>query len=312
MVLAGSSLLLLAAVSLGACGEGAGPARFLSIGTGGTGGLYYPLGGGLAARLSASDSLRQYTAEVTGGSVENVNRVIAGQIDLAFSLAVTLYEAHHGEGDYQSPSPELRIIAPLYPNLVHVVLGRGAAVESFQNLRGMRVSVGPAGSGTEQTSRQLLEVHGLTYDDIEERFLSFNESSAALRDGALEAAIISVGYPAAAVLEATTSGGAKLLSLDETAVDRLIDRHPYYGRGEIPPGIYPGVETPVQTVAMNNWIIARADLADEVVVNLLNILRDDRDSLVRIHEMASHIDLANLGEAPILLHAAVERWLAGN
>ena len=303
--------LLIAVISASACLEDGGSDRFLSIGTGGTGGLYYPIGGGLAARLTAGDSTRQYTAEVTGGSVENVNRVIAGQIDLAFSLAVTLYEAHHGGGDYPTPNPDLRIVAPLYPNVVHVVLGRGADVESFDDLRGQRVSVGSAGSGTEQTSRQLLEVHGLSYDDIEERFLSFNESAAALRDGALEAAVISVGYPAAAVLEATTSGGARLLALDADAVAKLIEQYPYYSAGEIPPGIYPGIETPVRTVAMSNWIVARVDLDEQVVLDLLNVLRDERVSLARIHEMVEQIDLDDLATAPIALHPAVERWMAG-
>ena len=301
---------LVGGLALLGCGEGGGGARFLSIGTGGTGGVYYPLGGGLAAQLTQRDSTSQYTAEVTGGSVENVNRVLAGQIDLAFSVAVTLFEAHNGLGDYEQANPDLRIVAPLYPNLIQIVVGRGVEISSFDEIRGMRVSVGPAGSGTEQTARQLLEIHGMTYDDVDEKFLSFNESSAGLRDGALDVAIVSVGYPASAVLEATTSGGARLLGLESTRIDQLVQAYPYYQEGVVPTGIYPGLEEPVATVEMNNWIVARADLSAEVVDALLNVISEDRVSLERIHEMAAYIDLDALASAPIALHPAVETFLA--
>ena len=119
--LARACLPLLAAASLAAC-EGGGSGRFLSIGTGGTGGVYYPLGGALASRLSERDTTRQYTAEVTGGSVENVNRVAQGQIDLGFALAVTAYEAYHGGLGFDSAVTSLRVIAPLYPNVGHAAV----------------------------------------------------------------------------------------------------------------------------------------------------------------------------------------------
>ncbi|HZD06467.1 MAG TPA: TAXI family TRAP transporter solute-binding subunit, partial [Longimicrobiales bacterium] len=214
---AAAGVLLAAGVAAG-CGDGGAPQRFLSIGTGGTGGIYYPLGGALAALLSATDSTRRYTAEVTGGSVENVNRVAAGQIDLGFALAVTVYEAFHGGVGRDRPLDVLRIVAPLYPNVTHVLARRDPAIGSVADLRGRRVSVGSPGSGTEQVARQLLEAYGLGYDDVEERFLTFNESAAALRDGALDAAVLSVGYPAAAVLEATTTGNVTLLPVDATRV----------------------------------------------------------------------------------------------
>ena len=126
---------LLAAVAI-ACGEGGPPVSFLSLGTGGTGGIYYPLGGGIAARLSARDSTRRFPAEVTGGSVENVNRVAAGQIDLGFALAVTAYEAFHGLGDYETPVSDLRILAPLYPNMVHVLVRESGPIRRGVDRRG--------------------------------------------------------------------------------------------------------------------------------------------------------------------------------
>jgi TRAP transporter TAXI family solute receptor len=295
---------------LPACGgPGSGARQFLSLGTGGTGGIYYPLGGAIASRLSVRDSIRQYTAEVTGGSVENVNRLREGQIDLGFALSVTAYEAFHGGQDYATPFQDLRIAAPLYANLVHILVPRGSTAGSLGDLAGARISVGAAGSGTEQTARQILEAYGLTYEDVDARYLTFSESAASLRDGAIDAAIISVGYPAAAVLEATTTGGARLIPVEEERIGALRSRYPYYSTGIIPAGSYPGVSSDISTVAMMNWVVAREDLDGGVVSALLDILEDDRRALEQVHEMAAQIDLASLEDAPIPLHPEARAWL---
>lgn len=305
------SVLVISLLMLAACGGGESAPVFHSIGTGGTGGIYYPLGGALASRLSASDSAGRYTAEVTGGSVENVNRVVAGQIDLGFTLAVSAYEAYTTGIDGAPPATDLRIVAPLYPNVVHVLAASGSGITSVEDFAGRRVSVGSAGSGTEQTARQIFEAYGLTYDDLSPQFLSFSESAAALRDGALDAAVLSVGFPAAAVLEATVAGGVELIALDGVGRDVLLESHPFYEPGVIPAGVYPGVDEPVATLAMNNWIIGRADLDGRVVDHLLGILRDDLESLTRVHEMAGQIDLARLGTTPIPLHSSAEKYAPG-
>jgi TRAP transporter TAXI family solute receptor len=305
--LVGGFVLLLPFLLWGCGGEGGGR-QFLSIGTAGTGGIYYPIGGALANRLSIHDSLRQFTAEVTGGSVENVNRLREGQIDLGFALAATVYEAFHGGQDYETPFGNLRVVAPLYANLVHVLVPRGSTATSLAELTGGKVSVGSAGSGTEQVARQILDAYGITYEDIDVRYLTFSESAASLRDGAIDAAIISVGYPAAAVLEATTTGGARLIPIAVERIEILQGKYPYYSVGEIPSGTYPGVDEGISTIAMMNWVVAREDLDGEVVHSLLSILRDEKVALERVHEMAGQIDLARLDEAPISLHPAVAGW----
>ena len=300
-------------MALAGCGgEGGGGRReFLSLGTAGTGGIYYPLGGAITSLLSVGDTLRQYTAEVTGGSVENVNRLREEQIDLGFALAVSIFEAFSGGEDYGEPFESLRVVAPLYANMVHILVPRGSSATSLGDLAGARISVGAAGSGTEEVARQLLGVYGLSYADVDARFLTFSESSASLRDGAIDAAIISVGYPAAAVLEATTTGGARLIPFEPDRVEALQERFPYYSPGVIPVGAYPGIETDVTTVAMMNWIVAREDLDRAVVTRLLDTLRDEKETLARVHEMAGQIDLGTLIDAPIPLHPATEAWRAG-
>lgn len=307
----GVGLLLCLLPLVTACvGDGGGRKEFLSLGTAGTGGIYYPLGGAITSMLSVEDSLRQFTAEVTGGSVENVNRLREGQIDLAFALAVSVHEAYLGGADYSGPFSDLRILAPLYPNMVHILVPRGSDATSLGDLVGGRISVGAAGSGTEEVARQLLAVYGLDYENVDARFLTFSESSASLRDGAIDAAIISVGFPAAAVLEATTTGGARLLAMEPERIEGLEEAYPYYSPGVIPAGAYAGVEGDIPTVAMMNWIIGRASLEGSVVTSLLDILESRRGDLEQVHEMAGQIDLSALVRAPIPLHPATEAWMA--
>jgi TRAP transporter TAXI family solute receptor len=299
-----------AAVAAAACEPG-GERRFLSLGTGGTGGVYYPLGGALASRLSAADPHRTWTAEVTGGSVENINRVLRGEIDIGFAIGTSAYEAYHGGPDTPVPDTRLRIVAPLYPNLTHILVPVGSAVASVEGLRGRRVSVGSGGSGTEQVARHALEAYGLSYRDVQPRYLSFSESSAALADRSIDAAILSVGYPASAVLEAIASGSSRLLPMEPARVEAMAAAHAFYTPAAIPAGAYPGVDAPLPTTAVLNWLVARDDLDDDVVRAVLRLLRDERETLRRTVDIAGGIDLARLADAPIPLHRAAAAWLDG-
>ena len=303
--------IIVATFTFGCGGDGAGRTEFLSLGTAGTGGIYYPLGGALASRMSIRDSTRQITAEVTGGSVENINRLAAGEMDIAMALPITMYEAYAGGDAFPTPVTGLRIVAPLYPNLTQVMVGAGNDAVSVADFRGQKVAVGPPGSGTEQVARQTLEAHGLTYDDIDERFLSFAEATAALKDRAIDAAVISVGYPASSVLDAMTTGGIRLIALDESARTQLLETYSYYAPGVIPAGAYPGIEEPIPTLAQVNWIIAMEDLDGEVVQLVLDILANELEVLTRVHPQAEQIDVSFLESGPIPLHSAAEAWLAG-
>ncbi|MEJ2678191.1 MAG: TAXI family TRAP transporter solute-binding subunit, partial [Gemmatimonadota bacterium] len=313
-MLLGAMLLGVVLLASG-CGErsGAGhpstPRQFLSIGTAGTGGIYYPLGGAIASRLSARDSLREFTAEVSGGSLENIQRIENGQIDLGFTTANTMYEAYTGGQDFAHPMTSLRIVAPLYPNVTQVLVRAGAGIRSVEELRGRRVSVGSSGSGTEELSRQLLAAYGITYDDIDQRFLSFTESASALRDGAIDAAIISAGYPASAVLEVTSTGIARLIPIAGDGARRLRQRYSYYSTGVIPADAYPGQANEMQTIAVMNWLVADSTLDGDVVREVLDVLDQDRGALRQVAEIAGQIRLDALADAPIPLHPAARAWL---
>lgn len=296
---------LVVLLSMG-CSDGGARRQFMSLGTGGTGGIYYPLGGALTNRLSLMDSTRRYTAEVTGGSVENLNRVAEGEMDLGMTMAITAFEAYNGGPGFPRPRRNLRLVAPLYANVTHVLASPSGGIAQLGDLEGKRVSVGPPGSGTEQVARTILNAAGLTYDDVEVRYLSFREAADALRDGAIDAAFVSAGYPAAAVLEATTSRSARLIPIDPQVARELVEQHTYFNPGEIPAGAYPGVEEPIVTVTTLNWLVGTDSLDADVVRYVLRILRDERGQLERVHAIAGQIDLSPLnGNTPLPLHEAV-------
>ena len=175
---------------------------------------------------------------------------------------------------------------------------------TIADLRGRRIAVGSAGSGTEQVARHLFDAAGIDYADVDERFLSFTESAAALTDGAIDAAILSVGYPASAVLEATTTGGARLLAIDAATAEAMRQDHPFYTPDTIPAGVYAGQDAAIASVSVMNWVVADARLDSAVVNSLLRILDEDREALRRVAEIAGQIDLRRLADAPIPLHRA--------
>lgn len=305
------SLLLVMAGFLAAqpgC-EGSGAGSFMSIGTGGTGGIYYPVGGALASRMSERLPDRRFTAEVTAASVENVQRLRQEQIDIGMAITITIHGAYNGSPDVPEPFEDLRIVAPLWPNPLNILIPGDSDITGIEDLRGRRVSVGAPGSGTEQVARAVLAAHGMTYDDISERFLSFSESSAAVRDGSIAAAFLEVAFPAAAVMEATTTGEARLLPVEGPEIDQLLEERPYFRRMTIPAGAYRGVDEDVPTIAELNWVIARESLEDEVVRAVLDVLREDRDRLVEVNEIVRQIDLEALRNAPIPLHPAAAAWM---
>jgi uncharacterized protein len=298
--------LILLLIILPACEGGH---SHMSIGTGDTGGIYYPFGGALASRLSALDPERQFTAEVTAASVENVRRLRQGQLDIAMSISITAYQAFHGSDDFPEPFPEMRVIAPLWPNPLNLLVPGRSDVRSVHDLRGRRVAVGAPGSGTEQVTRAVLGAHGLSYDDVQQRFLGFTEASSAIRDGSIGAAFLEVAYPAAAVLEATTTGDARLIPVAGPEIDALIEEWPVFFPYVIPAGAYRGVTEDLHTIAELNWILAREDLDGDIVRMILDILHDERARLEQVNEIVRQIDLQHMRNAPLPLHPAAIEWM---
>jgi len=199
-------------------------AQELSIATGGTGGVYFPYGGGLAEVISNHIDGASASAEVTGASVENVALIARGDSDIAIALADTVYGAYNGTGAFEGRQVgELRALASIYPNAVQIVTLADSGISSLDDLRGKRVSVGAPGSGTEVSAQTLLEANGITYDDFDEQRLNFNETADALRDGDIDAGFWSVGPPTSSILNLATTRDITLVPLSSDQIAAAIE-----------------------------------------------------------------------------------------
>jgi uncharacterized protein len=305
------AILAIAAASLTGCDAGAfadAESRIV-LGTGGIGGVYQPLGEALAGRLAEQDPQREYSAEPTSGSLENIERVLAGEFALGFAIGTTVVEAFSGGHGFEEPQDRLRIVAPLHPNYTHVLVSVASGIERVDDLRGRVVSVGSEGSGTEQVARQLLEEHGIAFSDVVPRRIGFSESVDGLLAGELDAAILSVGVPAPVVVTALESGRARLIAIDAARVRTMADRYAYYSEGTIRAGAYPAQPVAAATLVVLNWIVARDNLSVDVARRILDLLNTQRRFLRETAALDDEVNLRNLFAAPIPLHSAVRAWL---
>lgn len=283
----------------------------LSIATGGTGGVYYPLGGGLAELINRHIEGYQAVAEVTGASVENLALISQGESDLALALGDSVAQAYEGTGAFEGRQlPNVRAIAAAYNNAVHLVTLADSGITSLEDLRGKRVSVGAPGSGTEVNAQAILEANGITYDDIDEQRLNFNETAAALRDGDIDAGFLSVGAPTSAILDLATTHDVAFVVLTDEEIESALDADPVFARATIPANTYPGQEEDVLTVGIPNIWVVSADMDEELAYEITRVLFERTDELIAIHPAAESTTVDFTLEAtPIPLHAGAARYL---
>src|SRR5262252_9332976 len=217
--------------------------RAISIATGGTGGVYYPLGGGLANILSKALPGIQATAEVTGGSVDNLKLIGSGQAELAFTMVDATLDAFKGEDKFKGQKVDVRALAVLYPNRMHVVTIEGRGIEKMADLKGKRVSTGSPGSATEVMAFRVIEAAGLDKDkDMRRERLGVAESVNAIKDRKIDAFFWVGGLPTAAVTDLGATPGVKIKMIDHSeAVDKMNAKYNnLYATGVIPAKTYPG------------------------------------------------------------------------
>ncbi len=273
--------------SSGEAGDSSLPSQLI-IATGGTSGVYYPLGGGIAQIISENTNVSA-TAQTTGGSVENMRLLGSKEVELAFVQNDIAYYADNGELMFDGTQVNnLQGMATLYNETVQIVLPENSDITSVADLEGRRVSVGAPGSGVEANARQVLEVFGLTFDDLDSQHLAFGDSVSSIQDGALDAAFVTAGAPTAAVTELSATRGVKLLSIEADKIAELIEMYPFYVEDTIPADTYPGVgET--TTVAVKAMLAVSSDLPEDFVYEATKALFDNKDQLVAINQRATSI-----------------------
>ena len=282
------------AVLAPACSGGPGP-RFLSVATGGTGGVYYPYGGALARLLTEKIPNTQVTAEVTGASVDNLKLLHLGKVDLAFTLADTLAEAVNGAGAFKETGAvgSARTIAVLYTNYTHVVARAGLGIRTVADLKGRTISVGSPGSGTELIADRVLSAAGLDpRRDITRHALGVAESVGAMKDGKVDAFFWSGGVPTPSVQDlAATPGTSMMLVGHDDLLPVLQQEHgrELYALAVIPAGTYRGADADTGTIGVKNLLVASSQLDAAIVEEITRVLFENKDALVAAHPEARHL-----------------------
>lgn len=303
---------LIAGLSLFAAAAAA-QQKTIAIGTGGTGGVYYPLGGGLANILSKTLPNVQATAEVTGGSVDNLKLIGSGQSEIGFSMADAALDALNGEDKFKNGKVDVRTLMVLYPNRMHVVTVEGTGIASMADLKGKRVSTGSPGSATEVMAFRVIEAAGLDKDkDMKRERLGVAESVNAIKDRKIDAFFWVGGLPTAAVTDLGATPGMKIKLIDHSdVVDKMNAKYgKLYVTDVIPAKTYPGQDTDNKISTVWNILVTSAKMPDDLAYDVIKTIFDKKADLVAVHREAEAIDykyqLTN--NSPIPWHPAAIKY----
>jgi hypothetical protein len=271
-------------------------AQNLSIATGGTGGVYYPLGGGMAAVLSKYVPGMQATAEVTGGSVANLQLISTGKPYLAMTMVDAGLDALKGQDKFNGKPVPVRTLMVMYPNRMHVVSIEGAGVTKMADLKGKRVSTGSGGSATEVMAFRVIEAAGLDKDkDIKRERLGVAESANALKDRKIDAFFWVGGLPTAAVSDLANSPGVKIKMIDHA--DLVAKMNQKYGNlyveDRIPKDTYKAMEADNRQATVMNLLVAHQNMDEKTAYNIVKTVFEKRDELIRVHKEAENFKLEN-------------------
>jgi len=292
---------------------GAPKQAFVSVASGGTGGTYYPLAGAMATIWNDGIKGMNASVQATGASVANVNLLREGKADVIFVQNDIAYYAVNGLELFKDKAfPDMKGMAILYPETCQLIVLANSGITSVAGLKGKKVAVGAAGSGVEANARQIMAAAGVTYADIQVQYLSFNEAASNLKDGNIDAAFLTAGHPTAAVQDIAATKDIKVVSIDDAIVAKLQSTYPFYTKTTIPAGTYKGVDSSIQTVAVQAMLAVSAKLDDSVVEKMLQTMfaTTGSDRLIAAHAKAgAMITLKSARDGMSLpLHAGAEKY----
>jgi hypothetical protein len=284
----------------------------LSLVTGGIGGVYYPMGAGMANILSRHIPYAEAAAEVTTASVDNCLLVGAGKADLALIMADVGWDAYQGKGKFNKKEP-LRTIAVLYPNNMHIVTLQGKGIQKVPDLKGKRVSTGAPGSGTEVKALRVLEAYGLDPDqDMKKARWSASESASALKERKIDAYFWDGGLPTPSVTDLGATPGIRIKLIGhEDAIPKMRQKYgPLYVKGIIPAETYPGQDADVPIAVVWNLLICNEKMKADVAYDIVKTLFEHNPELITVHRMARFITLEPqaAGGSPLPLHPGAIRY----
>lgn len=287
---------------------------FISMGTGGVTGVYYPVGGSICRLVNQTrrDHGIRCAVESTGGSVFNINAMLAGDLEFGVVQSDVQFNAFNGEGDWDGqPYEDLRAVFSLHPEPLTLVARADAGIATLDDLAGKRVNIGNPGSGQRALFERLMTEKGWdnsTFALASE--LASAEQSQALCDNNIDAFAFTVGHPAGTIQEATTSCETVIIPATGEAVDALVEANPYYTRAVIPGGMYAGTDEDVETFGVGATVVSHAGVSDDIVYTFVKSVFDDFETFKGLHPALANLDPATMAtegnSAP--LHPGAERY----
>ena len=290
-------------------------AQQLSIATGGTGGVYYPLGGALAAALQKNIPGLTATAEVTGGSVDNLKLIGSGKPYVAFAMTDASLDAYNGEDKFKGQKVAMKTLMVLYPNRMHVVSVEGKGINKMADLKGKRVSTGSPGSATEVMAFRVIEAAGLDKDkDMKRERLGAAESTNAIKDGKIDAYFFVGGLPTAAVTDLANTPGTKIKMVDHSETVAAMNKKygNLYVEDSIPKAMYRGMEADNKQATVMNILVAPDSMDEKTAYNIVKTIFDKKADLVAAHKEAENFKLETQTNAatPIPFHPGAIKYFA--
>jgi len=289
-------------------------AQNISIATGGTGGVYYPMGGGLAAVLSKHVAGMQATAEVTGGSVDNLNLIASGKPYVGFSMVDAALDAARGVDKFTGRKVDLRTLLVLYPNRMHVVTVESTGIKTMRDLKGKRVATGSPGSATEVMALRLIEAAGLDPNkDMTRERLSVAESVNAIKDNKVDAFFWVGGLPTAAVTDLASTPGTKIRMIDHAEAVAAMNKKygDLYYADTIPRTTYSGMDADNKIASVANILVVNAKMPDDQAYKIVKAVFDHQKDLVAVHKEYSSVTIPNQKQAssPIPFHPGAVKFI---
>ena len=270
----------------------------INVATATTGGVYYPMGNALAQIWSKNATGVKAAAQATAGTPQNIELMHNKEADIAFGQSGIAYYAYYGTGTFEGKAEKgIRGMLSLYPNVMHMIVRKGAGIASVADLKGKRLVPGQVASATEVNAREILSVYGLNYmkdkgeTNVTADFVGYNEAVDLLRDAHTDAILIAGGLPTASVMDILASGQAELISLEADKMEEISAEFPWYFEVPVPAGTYPNQNEEVQTLAVANILITRDDLPSDLIYELTKIVYDYHDDLVAGHQAAKDTTL---------------------
>ncbi|MFJ7283625.1 TAXI family TRAP transporter solute-binding subunit [Pseudomonas sp. NPDC099000] len=303
------SLIAATAVLTVSCAANAAPV-FINILTGGTSGVYYPIGVGLSQIYSDGIAGAKTSVQATKASVENLNLLQAGRGELALALGDSVADAKNGveEAGFKAPLTKLRAIAGAYPNYIQIVANKESGIKTLADLKGKTISVGAPKSGTELNARAIFKAAGLTYEDMSKvQYLPFAESVELIKNRQLDATLQSSGLGMAAIRDLSSTMPLNYVSIPPDVVAKI--GNAAYQPAQIPANTYDGQPESVPTVAITNILVTREDVSDDVAYQMTKLMFENLTRLGNSHSAAKDIKLQNAARnLPIPLHPGAERY----